>query len=699
MEEHKYNQIAFLNVNKIIRESFLSIYWLIGIMTIVLSSWAVYFFTVDRIFEVKSMIKVAESSNSSSSIDEILSTDTSINLDEQISLYKSYTNRYELTDELGLNISIDGKTFIPAQEKKIIFEDVLIAFDEYVNYKEFKFELSEDELGSKFRIFENEEVISSGHREGDKVVLPGLIFTVAAINTNDEEVNVQFKRIERSMVVAGGLRLNKQIDSRNPYLQGNLIEVSYVTSEPEFGIELIDNANKIFITKSIERTTEDSAKSLVFLAEQIENIERDLQESTLRLNKYRNQFSSIDINKEIELNLNRLNDLDSQILKINIDIEQAKSLYKESNPLIKSLESQKNTLEDQKEETLSFISALPKTEQKLIELLRDVEINRDIYENLVQKEIEVSIVQASSLGGVQIIDNAYISERVSPKGFQSLVSSLVFGLVICFLFIIAKIEFFSRVNLPSEIYESSDMSAIGVIPESDESEKRFNESINTYISNLLLKLQNFKKDTEGKIIQIIGATQGVGKSFVSYHTAKNLSGRGSKVLLIDFDLKKGKLIDYFSDEIKNRFKHKSNLYGEGFAFEDFKVDKNLYFVPRQRKSGDDALKILDSADFINFLKRAKLEFDYIVFDTPPSLLLSDAIYLSRYSDIIIPVFRHLSTTIRDVKSLEREYEQSKHPLSFFVYNAFRKPTGYYSYDYYSYKYYGGYDYDYDSEDK
>ena len=48
-------------------------------------------------------------------------------------------------------------------------------------------------------------------------------------------------------------------------------------------------------------------------------------------------------NKEIELNLNRLNDLDSQILKINIDIEQAKSLYKESNPLIKSLESQKNT--------------------------------------------------------------------------------------------------------------------------------------------------------------------------------------------------------------------------------------------------------------------------------------------------------------------------------------------------------------------
>ena len=66
------------------------------------------------------------------------------------------------------------------------------------------------------------------------------------------------------MGVAGGLRLNKQIDSRNPYLQGNLIEVSYVTSEPEFGIELIDNANKIFITKSIERTTEDSAKSLVF---------------------------------------------------------------------------------------------------------------------------------------------------------------------------------------------------------------------------------------------------------------------------------------------------------------------------------------------------------------------------------------------------------------------------------------------------
>ena len=87
---------------------------------------------------------------------------------------------------------------------------------------------------------------------------------------------------------------------------------------------------------------------------------------------------------------------------------------------------------------------MPKTEQKLIIVILDVEINRDIYE-IVQKEIEVSIVQASSLGGVQIIDNAYCKKSIQTFAVISLLASIWLDKELFFIFY--KIEFFSRVNL------------------------------------------------------------------------------------------------------------------------------------------------------------------------------------------------------------------------------------------------------------
>ena len=75
-------------------------------------------------------------------------------------------------------------------------------------------------------------------------------------------------------------------------------------------------------------------------------------------------------------------------------------------------------------------------------------------------------------------------------------------------------------------------------------------------------------------------------------------------------------------------------------------------------------------------------------------MISDALYISKYADIVVPVVRHEYTTTKEIGNLFRELDNIKIKSEFIIYNSFEKPSGYYGYDYYSSKYYGGSYYSY-----
>ena len=674
--------------SKLLREFLSSIYWVIAIFLACITVWAIYYLASEKVYLVKSLIKINDKAfTSSNSVDDLFSDNSTINLEEQIFIFSSYSSKERLTKELYLNVNILDEDPKPLNQRSIIFNnvDVKLPKDRYSMLLKIKV------LDEGYALFsEDGNLIIDELQLNENVSHAGISFNINYISNEKDEYSVVFTNLDRALGQASQVNINKSIETRNFYNQGQLLEVSLYTPYPNFGIELVNSANEIYIKRNIEANSQESEKSLAFLDEQIKVIKRKLNASSNILNEYRQEFESINIEKEIDLYLEQLDEQKNQLAKADTEIEDSLRIYKSTNPIIVNLNKQKERIQDKISDLEDKISSLPDTERKLIELTREVNINQQIYEQLIQKQIEFSILNASTLGGVQIVDSAYLSSRVSPQGFNSLLMAVLISIVLIIMFILVKMEWINKVRLPSDIIEGFNLKIMGVIPaKNEENEKLFNESVKTLVTNVLL-LADDEKNHQGKVIEIIGATPGVGKSFSSISMAKGLSAANKKVLLIDFDLRKGQLHKEFNLSTNNL----SILNTSTFNFDDFKIKDNLYFFPKLKNSGDDALRIIDSQGLINFLSQAKELFDFIVVDTPPILVISDALYISKYADIVIPVVRHEYTTTKEIGNLYRELENIKIKSDYIIYNSFEKPSGYYGYDYYSSKYYGGSYYSY-----
>ena len=111
-------------------------------------------------------------------------------------------------------------------------------------------------------------------------------------------------------------------------------------------------------------------------------------------------------------------------------------------------------------------------------LLRDVELNVRVLEDLINKRLEFSIVEANTLSDVVIIDDAFNNGKVSPIASSTLFIFLFMASIVSAGFLIA--ELFSPMRFPSELNEASDeIKLLGVIPNINLSDKTNSVATNT----------------------------------------------------------------------------------------------------------------------------------------------------------------------------------------------------------------------------
>ena len=250
--------------------------------------------------------------------------------------------------------------------------------------------------------------------------------------------------------------------------------------------------------------------------------------------------------------------------------------------------------------------------------------------------------------------------------------------------------------MPSEIQElTPNAKLLGILPEfSDMKELSSSEleSLNSAVTNLNVAIH--AQTNQKKVLLVTGPTAGVGKSTVSSKVASTFAARGKKTILIDMDQKKGDQHKLFN--IPKMSSHEEYFNIENF--DKYKVSENLFVLPKAKGSSADALLIIESDRFKDFIKRLRNDFDQIIIDTPPVISLSEALALSVLADEVIMVYRHGVSKLREVEISRDLFGSIGVDSFFYIYNCFKKPSGYYGYDYYAYKYYGNYDY-YSEEEK
>ncbi|MFC2097376.1 polysaccharide biosynthesis tyrosine autokinase [Bacteroidota bacterium] len=380
---------------------------------------------------------------------------------------------------------------------------------------------------------------------------------------------------------------------------------------------------------------------------------------------------------------------------INVEIQSVRDLLLETiKNIIEATKITQKDVETRLSEIDTEIRKLPGTEREMIKFQRDFTLASEVFVYLQQRRAEAGIIQASNVADNLKLDEARVdsAEMVSPKTRINYIIAVLLGLSIPFLIIVLKDYFNTKIVERSDVEDNtkipiigtvSHYNKVGVIPVAKYPKSSISESFRAIRTNLQFSL--FEKDQ--KIITITSTIGKEGKSFCSLNLAAILAVSNKKTLLVGLDLRKPVLHKQLN--LPNTEGMTTYLIGKN-SYEDIIQPtsvKNMAIVVSGPVPPNPA-ELFDTEAFKKFIERAKTEFDYIVLDTPPMALVTDALLVSKYADIMLFVIRQNYSQKNVLKFIEEI--QSKNQIKRFqiLINDVKIPK------YYGYKYGYGYGYGY-----
>ena len=202
------------------------------------------------------------------------------------------------------------------------------------------------------------------------------------------------------------------------------------------------------------------------------------------------------------------------------------------------------------------------------------------------------------------------------------------------------------------------------------------------------------KKEGGISIMITSSYPEDGKTTVTTNLALMFAMSDAKVVLIDADIRKGRIAKYFKRKSSPGL---SDYLSGNVTLDDVlhhtSVNENLYFIPCGTHSPK-PYELLESERMTQFLEELKSRFDYIVIDTPPVMLVSDALAIAPKTDGTVLVCRHNLSYVSDMERSLSTLEFAKANVLGLVVNDYHAPQGkayggykgYYKYSQYAYGY-------------
>ena len=420
------------------------------------------------------------------------------------------------------------------------------------------------------------------------------------------------------------------------------------------------------------------------------NLEGQFSATQIELISELNRLIQIRVLKLIEFNPESppIKDIDIQISSVKLALKKNINSSKLRNlNTLKFIDNQISALNQE-------IGRLPEKEQKFLKLTANFEINDKVQIYLSEKKLEANMNAAATVPGAAIVNKAFpndVSIAVSDTSIYTYAILLGLG---CGIGIILLIRFLNPYIYDKETVESLTRTPIiGVIrkfPEYIDKNSRqalsisqpksvFAESVRSVRTNLSFMASHKKSKT----ICITSEVSGEGKSFVTVNLAGTLALIDKKVILIAADLRKSKLHKAFGST--NKIGLSSYLSGQE-TLENVIIHDDLHnidFIPSGPVPPNPS-ELLHTEKMKELLDILTPKYDYVLVDTAPVGLVSDAIPLIRQSDVNLFVIRSGKSQFRAAaipERLSREYGLSNLAI---VLNAFGDDAlhaNYYTTDY------------------
>jgi succinoglycan biosynthesis transport protein ExoP len=357
-------------------------------------------------------------------------------------------------------------------------------------------------------------------------------------------------------------------------------------------------------------------------------------------------------------------------------------------------------------ETESTIKQLPEDQQELIKIKRKYDLSDNIYSTFLQKRSEADIVKAANLSDIHFIDPAKDigGGLIGPRTSVNYVLALFLGLLIPLLFVFAIFFINNSIQNTEDISKLTQIPLIGVIGLSKESsdlavydkpKSALSESFRAIRSSLQFLYKQQKLDG-AKTLMITSSVSGEGKTFCTLNIATVFALSEKKTVIIGLDLRKPKLFDEFN--LTNEVGVVNYLIKQKTVDEIINHTQIPFLdVITSGPIPPNPAEMIMSDGMKELIEELKHTYDYIILDTPPVGLVSDALELAQYCDVTLYIVRQNFTKKDMITLLNNRVKRGELNNTSIILNGFQNKAKYgagygygYGYGYGSTTYANGY---------
>ncbi|WP_045374201.1 polysaccharide biosynthesis tyrosine autokinase [Vibrio campbellii] len=504
------------------------------------------------------------------------------------------------------------------------------------------------------------------------------------------------------------LQQNLSISERGK--QTGIISLSFSGEDRARIQAILNDISQNYFLQNVQRNSAEAEQSLEFLKGHLPDIKVKLTASEDILNRFRQENESIDLGLEAQSTLKVMVELEAQLNELTFKESEISQRFTQDHPAYKSLLDKRQTLLKEKERLNKQVQKLPKTQREVLRMTRDVEVNQQIYIQLLNKVQELNIIKAGTVGNVRILDSAQsFSKPIKPKKALIVVLATLLGGMVGVAFVLIRAAFHRGVETPDQI-EQLGMPVYASVPKSIQqlefaSKLKRNKgkgnkelvllaeanpadlSIEA-LRSLRTSLHFAMMEAKNNILMISGPAPSIGKTFVSTNFAAVAAKTGQKVLLIDADMRKGYLQQCFglrwddglSDHLSGKVESQQIIKSTSI--------ENLDVVTRGQVPPNPS-ELLMHPRFKNFIDAMSKEYDLVIIDTPPVLAVTDPSIVGALAGTTLMVARFDQTTLKEIEVAQGRFEQSGVEVKGVILNAVEKKASNsygYGYGYYNYSY-------------
>lgn len=451
-----------------------------------------------------------------------------------------------------------------------------------------------------------------------------------------------------------------------------IINVSLQDTDPFKLTRVLNAVGDQYVKQNIERKAAEAQKTLAFLDVQLPQFKKQLEASEEVYNRYRNQKGTVAFSEEAALVLNQAVDRQTKLLDAQQRRRELESRFTSAHPTVQTLDSQIAALRTDMGEIQTRIKGLPAIQQEAVRMERDVKVNTELYQQLLNNALQLRLVKEGKIGNVRVLDEAVVPQvPVKPNRKVIVAAALALGLFLGIVAAFVRSSFIEqRLRDPHEVEADTGLPVFSTIPLSNAQSAIAKRRLSGATGVRLLAIENpddpaveslrslrtamqfAMLESPNNRVLISGPTPGVGKSFVTANFAALMAAAGKRTLLIDADLRRGHTHQYFGLQ---RHGGLSELIAGSLTVQQTvhrQVVPNLDFLATGQLPPNPS-ELLVSDSFKTALERLSEQYDLVVIDTPPVLVAADTSTVAAHAGTVLLVARADQSTMGELKESTR----------------------------------------------